>query len=177
MAVGAVRVRLPTTHKGQEMPAELESTNKLKRAHLLNVWKVLEVMKATKANIQAIRKAIETSKERSAWSRGVKAYALEMLERFEEWREWNEANGESVPELDEVTALNGAQDWRAWAYDSCGLVYDAYIAERLCTPSELRKLNGGTKVPAGAATWCDIEARAAWQAWRMIAEAVRVVEA
>lgn len=177
MAVGAVRVRLPTTHKGQEMPAEIESTNKLKRAHLLNVWKVRKVMKATKANIETIRKAIDARKERSAWSKGVQAYALEMLERFDEWREWNEANGESVPELDEVTALNGAHDWSAWAYGGCGLVYDAYIAERLYTPSELRKLDGGARVPAGAATWCDIEARAAFQAWRMIADAVRVIEA
>lgn len=134
-------------------------------------------MKATKANIKEIRKAIEARKERSAWGKGVQAYALEMLESFEEWRGWNEKNGESVPELDEVTALNGASDWSAWSYGGCGLVYDAYIAERLCTPSALKKLDGGARVPAGAATWCDVEALAARQAWRMIAEAVRKVEA
>lgn len=134
-------------------------------------------MKATANNIQAVANEVNNAKTRSAWSRGVKAYALEMLERFEEWCKWNEENGESVPELDEVTALNGANDWSAWAYGGCGLVYDCAIAERLCTPSELKKLDGGARVAAGAATWCDIEARAAWQAWRMIAEAVRVVEA
>lgn len=134
-------------------------------------------MKATKANIQAIIKAIEARKERSAWGKGVKAYALDILASFEESRQWCEANGESVPELDEVTALNGAKDWDAWSYGGLGLVYNAYIAERLCTPSELKKLHGGAIVPAGAATWCDIEARAARQAWRMIAEAVRKLEA
>lgn len=134
-------------------------------------------MKATDTNIQAVRKAIEARKQRSAWSRGVKAYALDILASFEESRQWCEANGESVPELDEVTALNGANNWVMWAYGGCGLVYDAYIAERLCTPSELKKLHGGARVPAGAATWCDIEARAARQAWRMIAEAVRKLEA
>lgn len=134
-------------------------------------------MKATANNIQAVANEVKNTKTRSAWSRGVKAYALEMLERFEEWRRWNEENGESVPELDERTALNGARDWSAWAYGGCGLVYDAYIAERLCTPSELRKLQGGTRVPAGAATWLDVEARATFQAWRMIAEAVRTLEA
>lgn len=134
-------------------------------------------MKATAKNIQAIMEAIEARKERSAWNKGVQAYALEMLERFEEWRRWNEENGESVLELDEVTALNGASDWSAWAYGGCGLIYNAYIAERLCTPSELRKLDGGARVPAGADTWCDIEARAARQAWRMIAEVVRKMEA
>lgn len=134
-------------------------------------------MKATAKNIQAVTNEVMNNNTRSAWNRGVQAYALEMLESFEELRKWNEENGESVPELDECTALNGAQDWSAWAYGGCGLVYDAYIAERLCTPSELRKLDGGAKVPAGAATWCDIEARAARQAWQMIAKAVRVVEA
>jgi hypothetical protein len=134
-------------------------------------------MKATLENIQMVANEVNSTKTRSAWSRGVKAYALELLERFEEWRRWNEENGESVPELDEHTALNGARDWSAWAYGGCGLVYDAYIAERLCTPSELKKLRGGARVPAGVATWCDVEARAARQAWRMIAEAVRVVEA
>ena len=130
-------------------------------------------MKATANNIQAVANIIASTKTRSAWSKGVKAYALEMLERFEEWREWNDANGESVPELDEVTALNGAHNWVMWAYGGCGLVYDHAIAERLCTRSELRKLNEGHRVPAGADTWCDIEARAARQAWRMSAEAVR----
>ena len=134
-------------------------------------------MKATANNIQAVANEVNITKPRSAWSKGVKAYALEMLERFEESRQWCEENGENVPELDERTALNGASDWNAWAYGGCGLVYDCAIAERLCTPSELRKLDGGARVPAGAATWCDIEARAARQAWRMIAEAVRKLEA
>lgn len=134
-------------------------------------------MKATAKNIQTVVNEVNNTKTRSAWDKGVKAYALDILASFEESRQWCEANGESVPELDERTALNGASDWSAWSYGGCGLVYGAYIAERLCTPSELRKLDGGARVPAGAATWCDIEARAARQAWRMIAEAVRVVEA
>lgn len=136
-----------------------------------------KTMKATAKNIQAVTNEVMNTKTRSAWDKGVKAYALDILAEFEEWRKWNEENGESVPELDERTALNGASDWSAWAYGGCGLVYDAYIAERLCTPSELRKLDGGSRVPSGVATWCDIEARAVRQAWQMIAEAVRVVEA
>ena len=134
-------------------------------------------MKATANNIQAVVNEVEKAKTRSAWRRGVKAYALEMLERFEEWRRWNEENGESVPELEERTALNGASDWSAWARGGCGLVYDAYIAERLCTPSELRKLDGGARVPAGADSWCNIEARAACQAWGLIAREVARLEA
>jgi hypothetical protein len=133
-------------------------------------------MKATISNIQAVANEVNNTKTRSAWSKGVKAYAFHILANFEEWQRFNESESLECPELDEVTALNGAQDWNAWAYGGCGLCYDAYIAERLCTPSELKKLRGGARVPAGAATWCDIEARAVRQAWRMIAEAVRVVE-
>ena len=137
-------------------------------------------MKATAKNIQAVTNEVNNTKTRSAWNKGVKVYALEMLESFEEWRRWNEENRESVPELDEETALNGASDWIAWAYGGCGLVYDCAIAERLCTPSELRKLQyktGAMTQPAPCTNWLDIEARAAVQAWRMIAEAVRKLEA
>ena len=134
-------------------------------------------MKATAKNIQAVANIIENIKTRSAWSKGVKAYALEMLERFEEWRKYNEENGHELPTIDERTALNGASDWDEWAYGGCGLVYDAYIAERLCTQSELRKTRGGMYPPTGASSWLLVEGRAARQAWRLIAEAVRVVEA
>lgn len=133
-------------------------------------------MKATVKNIQAVANEVNNTKTRSAWSKGVQSYAFHILAQFEDWRRFNESNGLECPELDERTALNGASDWSAWAYGGCGLVYDSAIADRLCTPSELRKLDGGARVPAGAATWLDIEARAARQAWRMIAEAVRVVE-
>ena len=137
-------------------------------------------MKATANNIQAVVNEVNNTKTRSAWGKGVKAYAFHILAQFEDWCRFNEAEGLECPELDERTALNGAQDWSAWAYGGCGLVYNAYIAERLCTPSELRKLQyktGAMKQPAPCTNWLDIEARAACQAWRMIAEAVRKLEA
>ena len=90
-------------------------------------------MKATAKNIQAVANEVEKAKTRSAWSRGVKAYALDLLANFYDWSEYNEREGEELPTLDEVTALNGAKDWSAWAYGGCGLVYDAYICDRLCT--------------------------------------------
>lgn len=137
-------------------------------------------MKATAKNIQAVRNEVINTKTRSAWSKGVQAYALEMLESFEEWSEWAEKSGKPALDIDERTALNGASDWSAWAYGGCGLVYNCAIAERLCTPSEMRKLQyktGAMRQPAPCTNWLDVEARAAWQAWRMIAEAVRKLEA
>lgn len=137
-------------------------------------------MKATAKNIQAVVNEVMNNKTRSAWDKGVKAYALDILANFEEWQKFNESEGLECLELDERTALNGASDWSAWSYGGCGLVYDFAIAERLCTPSEMRKLQyktGAMRYPAPCTTWLDIEARAARQAWQMIAKAMRVVEA
>lgn len=127
-------------------------------------------MKATAKNIQVVANEVMNNKTHSAWSKGVQAYALEMLESFEEWRKWNEENGESVPELDERTALNGADNWRHWAEGASGLAESYAILCRLCPPSEVQKGVRGID-------WLEVEARAARQAWRMIADAVRVVEA
>lgn len=127
-------------------------------------------MKATAKNIQAVANEVNNTTTRSAWSKGVKAYALDILANFEEWRKWNEENGESVPELDERTALNGADNWQHWAAGASGLAESYAILCRLCPPSEIKK--GVRNID-----WLEVEARAARQAWRMIAEAVRVVEA
>lgn len=134
-------------------------------------------MKATLKNIQAVANEVMNNKTRSAWNKGVQAYALDILANFEEWQKFNESEGLSCPDFDEVTALNGASDWVAWAYGGCGLVYDWTIAERLCTPSELRKAKGGMYPPACASSWLLVEARAARLAWRMIAKALRKLEA
>ena len=135
-------------------------------------------MKATINNIQAVANLIENTKIRSAWGKGVKAYAFHILAQFEDWCGFSESGGLECPELDEVTALNGAQDWSTWAYGGCGLVYDNNIAVTLCTASEREKWHkrGCPNMANPRETWLDVEARAARQAWRMIAEAVRVVE-
>lgn len=127
-------------------------------------------MKATAKNIQAVANEVNNTKTRSAWSKGVKAYALGILANFEEWQKFNEVNGESVPELDERTALNGADNWRHWAEGASGLADSYAILCRLCPPSEVKKGVRGID-------WLEVEARAAHQAWRMIAEAVRKLEA
>ena len=134
-------------------------------------------MRATAKNIQAVANEVMNTKTRSAWSKGVKAYALDILANFEEWQKFNESEGLECPELDARTALNGAQDWSAWAYGGCGLVYDSAICAALCTESEKKRTDNGARQPNPRETWLDVEARAARQAWQMIAKAVRVIEA
>ena len=95
--------------------------------------------------------------ERSAWRRGVRQYAMDLIEDLPDFQDLNPENCRGV-------LLNGAGSWKEWAYGGCGLVYDCAIAERLCTPSELRKKSGGELEPSSHESWLDVEARAVGQA-------------
>jgi hypothetical protein len=103
---------------------------------------------------------ITATPARSAWRKGVKAYALEMLESTEDG-------------FAPVALLNGAENWRAYSYGGCALIYDADIAERLCSPSEYRKTRQGERAPNSRETWLDVQARACRQAATLIASAMR----
>lgn len=89
---------------------------------------------------------------RSAWARGVKDYARDLLDVIE---------GRPVTK---ENLLNGAANWNQWAYGGCGLVYDSDIAERLCSKSELKRKDGGRLPPNSHESWLDVEARAVSQA-------------
>jgi hypothetical protein len=67
----------------------------------------------------------------------------------------------------EGVALNGAGSWPNYAACGCGLVYTSAILDRLCTASELRRLNRSGRSDIDA---IEIEGRALYQAWRLIAE-------
>lgn len=116
-------------------------------------------------NIKKTIKNIENIKTRSAWGRGVKAYALEILESLE--------NPQDLTNLQllKKAALNGAADWQQYSEGGCALVYDADIAARLCNPTELKRTKGGEKNPNGRETWLDVQARALFKAWKIIRDA------
>ena len=102
---------------------------------------------------------------RSAWMRGVQSYALEMVESAE-----SELAG--VADL-KKELLNGAANWREYSYGGCALIYDADIAERLCSPSEYRKTREGERAPNPRETWLDCQARALGQAATLIATVLK----
>ena len=95
---------------------------------------------------------------KSAWRKGVELYAEELREHLAE------NNLTSTKE----NLLNGARDWREYSYGGCSLIYDADIAERLCSPSELKKVKGGERNPNANETWLDCQARALFQAARIV---------
>ena len=81
--------------------------------------------------VQDIKKALEERTDRSAWDKAVTIYALELIEEFAE----NHADNEEVTK---EKLLNGASDWNQYSWGGSSLIYDCDIAERVCTPSELK---------------------------------------
>ena len=110
--------------------------------------------------------AISASKARSAWAKGVKWYALNLVEKRYQ-------NATDIVKVNMTVYLNGAETWKEYSYGGCALVYDYDIAKLLCTPSELKKTDFGYKQPNGFENWLDVQARALYQAHRLIAELIK----
>ena len=103
----------------------------------------------------------ELPRGRSAWSRGVRQYAREMVEDLDH---------DTVLTRDTArrAVLNGATDARTYSYHGFALIYDSDIAERVCTPSELRRKKGGALPPNRSESWLDVQTRAISQALGVI---------
>lgn len=110
---------------------------------------------------------LEAQKDSSAWDKGVKAYALELVEVLEETAVYEGRNPEPGAEC-RGWMLNGAQDWNAYSWGGSSLIYDGDIAARLCTPSELKKTRNGERRPNSREEWLDTQARALHQAARRV---------
>lgn len=106
-----------------------------------------------------LRKLVEEFPNTSAWKRGVKEYADELLDNLEERAQINERIPKDEKELKEWM-LNGAIDCKDYSYTYCSLKYGSQIAERLCTPSELKKKDGGKLAPNRRDTWLDVQTKA-----------------
>jgi hypothetical protein len=106
----------------------------------------------------AIAAKIEAMRPRGAWDKAVQTYALELLEDIED---------HAAPITDDLLR-NGARTWQEYSYGGSALIYNADIAERLCSPSELRRRRNGDLPPNTRETWIDCQARALRQAARLI---------
>ena len=109
--------------------------------------------------------ALESRKARSAWSKGVKGYAIDLIDGLED-----------CANITKEKLLNGARTWSEYSYGGCALIYDTDIAEALCTPSELKAKRGGELQPNRNETWLDVQARALHQASSLILRTVRKVK-
>lgn len=105
-------------------------------------------------------KKIDALKFRSAWEKGVRDLALQILEYLDiiELTRDDIRNG---------VLLNGTHSWQDYAYGGSCLIYEEDIARTLCTPSELRRCtrrDGSLRNPNSRETWMDVQARALFQA-------------
>lgn len=117
-----------------------------------------------KIRIEEITRRVEEHKTRSAWDRGVKDYALDLLGNLECYTGCGEIDTDEI----RITMLNGAKNWKAYSWGGCSLIYDTDIAKALCTPSELKKTKGGERRPNSKEEWLDVQARALYQAAGLI---------
>lgn len=127
------------------------------------------------ATLKTAMEAMENRTDKSAWNRGVTLYARELLADVVKSVEGGYcAAPQTRAEFCRV-ARNGAGTWYEYSYGACALVYDGDIAERLCTPSELKKKRGGELNPNSHETWLDVQTRAlnqaAGRAWKAVRDA------
>lgn len=104
--------------------------------------------------------------QKSAWKRGVYAYAHDLA------AEAAEHTWVKTPKTIEEALLNGAASWREYSDDGSALIYVADIAERLCTPSELKRTLNGKRYPNRRERWNDVQARALRQAAGILIESI-----
>lgn len=123
---------------------------------------------ADPATVQTLSNLISATPARSAWSRGVRAYALDLVEDLGNRSDFNmHWYGEHLA-INEENALNGASDWNHYATGGNGLVYNWSIASRLMTPSELKRYEAGRL----NVDLLECEGRALFQAWDLISRVV-----
>ena len=110
-----------------------------------------------------ILNALNSQTPRSAWGKGVRDAAIDLL---------TDCEPDTV--ITKEYLLNGAANWSEYSYGGCASIYDAQIAEQYCNPSELKRCKGGELMPNRDETWLDLQARALWQAARLILREARI---
>lgn len=106
------------------------------------------------------------AKKRSAWDKGVKQYAFEILDALDD---------EKIEKLHKATIypallLNGSTTNLDYSYDCKSLIFSEDIAHRLCTKAEFKKHCRGVVFtnPNKHETWFDVQARAILDAFLLI---------
>lgn len=134
-------------------------------------------MKST-IKISEIQERIEASyKLNSAWSRGVLQYAKDLLAEISDYNGNGEFNAENIYKNGYIGAMLmntlPFEAWKGYSWGGCSLVFNKDIAERLCTPSELKKTDYGMKRLNSREDWYDVQGKALFQAAELIKKAVR----
>ena len=116
--------------------------------------------------VNDIMNSINNQEHSSAWRRGVAEYARELLEGLQERIEGGYFDPEDITNrtITHKALLDGAGSWSEYSWGGCSLIYDSDIANRLCTPSELKRTHSGERRPNSREEWLDTQGRALLQA-------------
>ena len=118
--------------------------------------------------IAEISKDIENSPARSAWQRGVRDFAVDLFDTYaKEYKHLNDDDVLTERVLDS-DLLNGSDDWKAYSWGGCALVYAYDICKALCSPSEQKKYRDGELRYKHNEEWLDVQARALLSASRLV---------
>lgn len=134
------------------------------------------MIKLDKAYIRCLVKKAPQRKNVSYWYRGVKNYAECLLDNLPDDYCMILANNQDLEEHLKIFTkllLNGANNWKQYSYGGNAFIYNEEIAVALCNPSEYRKTKRGEKQPNSYETWLDVQARALYQAERLITSVIR----
>lgn len=129
-------------------------------------------MTNTSITISDLREAINNVTARSAWMRGVKVYANELLDELCEIVSYAPEAMDNVNLLQRAL-LNGASSWAEYSEGGCSLICDLDIAFRLCNATELKRTRNGERNPNARESWIDVQARALTQACWLILDAYK----
>ena len=121
-----------------------------------------------------LRKLVEEIPNTSAYKRGIKKYIDELLDNLEEMARIYKRLPKDENEL-ESWLLKGAMNWENYSYRGYSLKFNRQIAERLCTPSEFKRKDGGRIAPSSQESWLDVQTRALCQAHSRIARKFRLL--
>ena len=123
-------------------------------------------------NLADVRRILEEGKKtaRSAWKKGVYDYALDFVDVLEGYEPEKLETVTNKQELKKLM-LCGAENFKEASYYGSFLIYDEDIAERLCSPSELKRTKNGERRPNRNEDWLDVQARALYQASYLLNEA------
>lgn len=114
--------------------------------------------------------ALEARKDRSAWDKGVTAYAADLLNEYQMRAEFEGREAADRKEFKEWL-LNGASTWSEYSWGGSALIYNGDIAKRLCNPTELKRTHNGERRPNSREEWLDVQARALAQAAKRLIDA------
>lgn len=123
--------------------------------------------------VEDLLNALKAIKCPMDWRNGVKLYAIELVESLEEmgYKKIDLSRENWKTRLEE-NLLNGADDWEMYSRGGCSLIWNEDICRRVCTEASAKRAEYGKQSPRIGKDWLDVQARALYQAFKLIVEKI-----